>query len=54
MALYNLDGKDTWPITSFSYFYVDKDVGVLGDSGTLLKAFLHFVLGETGQNMVER
>ena len=37
----------------FSYFYVDKNVGPLGTTGTLLKAFLKFVLSTTGQDMLE-
>ncbi|QDZ23841.1 periplasmic phosphate-binding protein [Chloropicon primus] len=50
--LYNLDGADTWPITSFSYFYIDRDVTSLGESGALLKAFLEFVMSEAGQGML--
>ncbi len=51
--MYDLDGDSSWPIINFSYFYVDKDVGVLGTTGTLLKAFLEFVLSASGQAMLE-
>ena len=51
--MYDLAGNSSWPIINFSYFYVDKDVGVLGNTGTLLKAFLEFVLSASGQAMLE-
>ena len=50
--LYNLDGNATWPITSLSYFYVDKDSTAFQESGPLLKAFLKFVLSQAGQGML--
>ena len=53
VKMYDLDGEESWPIISFSYFYVDKNVGPLGTTGTLLKAFLKFVLSTTGQDMLE-
>jgi len=50
--LYDLPGTDTWPITMMSYFYIRQDLSGLGASGTLLKAFVEFVLSPEGQEMV--
>ena len=35
VSLHNLEGNSTWPITSLSYFYIDKDMTSESDSGTL-------------------
>jgi phosphate ABC transporter phosphate-binding protein len=39
--LYDLAGPDTWPITMFSYFYVQKDLSAMDpQTAGLLKAFI--------------
>ncbi|KAK3243897.1 hypothetical protein CYMTET_46472 [Cymbomonas tetramitiformis] len=51
--LYNQPGASTWPITMMSYFYLRTDVTELGASGTLLKAFVEYVLSTEGQELVK-
>jgi len=47
--LYNKPGATTWPITMISYFYIRRDLSAYGATGTLLKAFVEYVLTPTGQ-----
>ena len=48
--LYDMDGKWTWPITLFSYFYVREDLTNMDPrSAGLLKALIEYTLGEDGQ-----
>eukprot|EP00468_Gymnochlora_sp_CCMP2014_P007925 CAMPEP_0167750982 /NCGR_PEP_ID=MMETSP0110_2-20121227/6301_1 /TAXON_ID=629695 /ORGANISM="Gymnochlora sp., Strain CCMP2014" /LENGTH=871 /DNA_ID=CAMNT_0007636379 /DNA_START=152 /DNA_END=2767 /DNA_ORIENTATION=+ len=42
--LYNLPGADTWPIVLFSYFYVERDIKRLGQTGEILKALIKYLL----------
>jgi len=52
--LYDLTGDTTWPITMFSYFYVEKDLtGLSADTAALLKAFITYTLSEEGQDLLE-
>jgi hypothetical protein len=50
--LYNKAGAATWPITMVTYMYVRKDLTSLGESGTLLKAFVEYVLSTEGQKLL--
>jgi ABC-type phosphate transport system substrate-binding protein len=47
--LYDKPGATTWPITMISYFYIRRDLTAYGASGTLLKAFVEYVLSPAGQ-----
>eukprot|EP00421_Protoceratium_reticulatum_P065861 CAMPEP_0168415874 /NCGR_PEP_ID=MMETSP0228-20121227/30456_1 /TAXON_ID=133427 /ORGANISM="Protoceratium reticulatum, Strain CCCM 535 (=CCMP 1889)" /LENGTH=861 /DNA_ID=CAMNT_0008429695 /DNA_START=195 /DNA_END=2780 /DNA_ORIENTATION=+ len=52
--LYDLPGTNTWPITMFSYFYVQKNVSSMDrDNACLLKAFIEFTLSPEGQAMLQ-
>eukprot|EP00039_Didymoeca_costata_P018268 m.332808 g.332808 ORF g.332808 m.332808 type:complete len:543 (-) comp17010_c0_seq1:128-1756(-) len=50
--LINQPGEKTWPIMTFSYIYVKKDITSLGKAGGLLKALLHFLLRSEGQGLL--
>ena len=50
----NKAGAKSWPITTFSYLYIRKDLTALGRSGAAVKAFAEFILSEEGQNMPEQ
>ena len=52
VSLMNKAGDSTWPITTFSYLYIRKDLTSLGRSGAAVKAFAEFVLSPEGQSMV--
>ena len=56
VSLMNLAGENTWPICTFSYMYIRKDMsGWTGDdekSAWLVKAFAQFVLSEEAQDML--
>jgi len=44
VALYNMDGTNTWPIVLVSYIYVNKDIsGMAPENAALLKAFVDYV-----------
>jgi hypothetical protein len=49
---YTEAGDTTWPITTFSYLYIRKDLTSLGRSGAAVKAFAEFVVSKEGQSMV--
>lgn len=52
--LYDLSGDTTWPITMFSYFYVEKDLsGMNADTAALLHAFISYTLSAEGQALLE-
>ena len=52
VSLMNKKGATTWPITTFSYLYIRKDLTALGRSGAAVKAFAEFVISKEGQAMV--
>ena len=56
VSLMDLPGADTWPICTFSYMYIRKDMSTWsGDdikSAALVKAFAQFVLSEEAQGML--
>ena len=52
VSLMNKAGDSTWPITTFSYLYIRKDLTSLGRSGAAVKAFAEFVVSKEGQSMV--
>merc|ERR1719375_382102 len=48
--LYDQGGVNTWPIVLVSYIYVPKDwTSMSADKAGLLKAFVDYVTGPTGQ-----
>lgn len=51
--LYNLPGSATYPICQFTYFYLRPDISSYGASGTLLKAFVQYLLSDRGQALVQ-
>jgi len=53
VKLLNMPGPDTWPIVAMSYFYLDRDLTALGDSGPLLKAFVEYVLSPEVQGTAD-
>jgi ABC-type phosphate transport system substrate-binding protein len=54
VELYDLPGDDTWPITLFSYFYIEKDLSKMDPrTAGLLKAFIEYTLSEEGQASLE-
>jgi len=52
VTLMNKAGAKAWPIVTFSYLYIRKDLTALGESGALVKAFAQMVLSPAGQKMV--
>lgn len=48
VEIFNQDGENTWPIAAISYFYVDRNLRSLEESGRLLEAFLKFIVSEEG------
>ena len=52
VSLMNKPGALTWPITTFSYLYVRKDLTSMGRSGAAVKAFAQFLLSDEGQAML--
>jgi ABC-type phosphate transport system substrate-binding protein len=54
VTLMNQPGATTWPICTFSYLYLRKDMtdASLLHTGPLVKAFAEFVLSAEGQGMV--
>eukprot|EP00466_Bigelowiella_natans_P011201 jgi/Bigna1/132573/aug1.18_g7281 len=44
VTLNDRDGQTTWPITAFSYFYVEKDLRRFNQTGEVLKAFIKFIM----------
>ena len=52
VSLMNKGGDKTWPITTFSYLYIRKDLTSLGRSGAAVLAFAEFVISKEGQAMV--
>eukprot|EP01130_Rhizamoeba_saxonica_P002365 TRINITY_DN12185_c0_g1_i1.p1 TRINITY_DN12185_c0_g1~~TRINITY_DN12185_c0_g1_i1.p1 ORF type:complete len:824 (-),score=194.20 TRINITY_DN12185_c0_g1_i1:45-2516(-) len=53
VSLLNMDGENTWPITLFTYVYVRRDLTGLGESASLLVAFLEYALSESSQNTMD-
>mmetsp|Transcript_30395 Transcript_30395/g.72874 ORF Transcript_30395/g.72874 Transcript_30395/m.72874 type:complete len:432 (-) Transcript_30395:98-1393(-) len=52
--LYDMSGATSWPITLFSYLYVQQDLRAMDSmTATLLKAFLEFVASERGQTLMQ-
>lgn len=57
-STYDYDGlnfvyrPNSYPIVLASYLWIHKDMSTLGDSSSLLKAFITLVLSEEGQSMV--
>jgi ABC-type phosphate transport system substrate-binding protein len=49
-SLLDIDGNTTWPMMTFSYLYVKKDMSAMGESGALVKALVEFILSEEGQS----
>mmetsp|Transcript_34660 Transcript_34660/g.83733 ORF Transcript_34660/g.83733 Transcript_34660/m.83733 type:complete len:886 (-) Transcript_34660:215-2872(-) len=48
--LYDMTGATTWPITMFSYFYVEKDLSRMHRrTAALLHAFISYTLSPEGQ-----
>jgi len=52
VSLLDQAGDNTWPITTFSYLYLRKDLTPLGSAGGVLRAFMQYVLSEEGQALV--
>ena len=56
VSLMNQAGADTWPICTFSYLYIKKDMsgwsGEEAKTAALVKAFAEFVLSEEAQDML--
>jgi len=56
VSLMNQAGADTWPICTFSYLYIKKDMsgwsGEEAKTAALVKAFAEFVLSEEAQGML--
>lgn len=52
VSLLNLPGQSAWPIVTFSYIYLRKDLTYAGQTGALAKAFAKFVLHPEGQRHV--
>lgn len=56
VSLMNQAGADTWPICTFSYLYIKKDMsgwsGEEAKTAALVKAFAQFVLSEEAQDML--
>ena len=56
VSLMNQAGPDTWPICTFSYLYIKKDMSGWSDeeakTAALVKAFAEFVLSEEAQGML--
>lgn len=51
--LYRKAGTNTWPIVLVSYIYLNKDMtGLSADKAGLIKAFMDFVTGAQGQDML--
>jgi len=51
--LYGKSGANTWPIVLVSYIYLPKDMsGLSNDKAGLVKAFVDYVTGESGQGML--
>jgi ABC-type phosphate transport system substrate-binding protein len=53
--LFNQPGDKTWPICTFSYLYLRKNLaadGISAENGALAKAFATMVLSDEGQAMV--
>ena len=46
-------GATTWPMTSFSYFLVRKDLSGLGEKGSLVKAMIEYTLSTEGQALIK-
>jgi len=52
--LLDLAGPQTWPITLFSYFYLQKDMSSMDpQSAGLLKAFVEFAFSDEGQESLK-
>lgn len=52
VSLMNKPGDTTWPITTFSYLYIRKDLTAMGRSSAAVKAFAEFIISQEGQDMV--
>jgi len=51
--LFDQSGPSTWPIVLVSYIYLDRDImNWTADEAGLLKAFVEFVVGTEGQQML--
>jgi len=53
-ALIDQRGPNTWPMCAFSYMIVPQDLTRMGQKGHLLKAYLEYVIGTTGQDFVTK
>eukprot|EP00937_MAST-01D_sp_MAST-1D-sp2_P002114 g2114.t1 len=54
MTLVNQAGDNTWPITTYSYFLLRKDLSGIGERGSLVKQLIQHVLGEGGQALLAK
>ena len=54
VELFDQAGDTAWPLTSISYFYVRKNMTDVHDHGSLMKAFLQFVMSSEGQGLLEK
>ena len=48
-SLLDAPGATTWPMMTFSYLYVKKDMSGMGESGGLVRALVEFLLSAEGQ-----
>ena len=48
-SLLDAPGATSWPMMTFSYLYVKKDMSGMGESGGLVRALVEFLLSEEGQ-----
>eukprot|EP00218_Dolichomastix_sp_CCMP3274_P004795 CAMPEP_0170161838 /NCGR_PEP_ID=MMETSP0033_2-20121228/76795_1 /TAXON_ID=195969 /ORGANISM="Dolichomastix tenuilepis, Strain CCMP3274" /LENGTH=532 /DNA_ID=CAMNT_0010399461 /DNA_START=423 /DNA_END=2021 /DNA_ORIENTATION=- len=52
VSLLNLPGATTWPITTFSYMYIRRDLSAFNQTAAAVKAFAQFILSDAGQSLV--